>query len=169
MELWDLYDKNRKPLNKIHKRGDALAKGEYHLAVSVAAVNDKNEILLTLRSKDKYPYPNCWEITTGSCLAGENSRTGAKRELFEETGISADIEDLIYIDTICDDKDNFILDFFIVKKNIAAEKLKLQPHETQDAMWVSFKDLEKMSKSGLAPNSLERIKILKSYFTKSNP
>lgn len=164
MEFWDLYDKNRKPLNKLHKRGDALAKGEYHLAVSIVTVNSKNEILLTLRSADKFPYPNCWEITSGSCLSGEDSRQGAKRELFEETGISIDTCELIYIDTICDDTDNFILDLFMVKKDVAIEDLTFQPHETQKAMWTSIKEVEEMSKKGLAPNSSERIKMIKHYF-----
>ncbi len=33
MEYWDLYDKNRKKINKIVKRGDILKDDEYHIVV----------------------------------------------------------------------------------------------------------------------------------------
>ncbi len=29
MELWDLYDSERRPLNRTHVRGEAFAEGEF--------------------------------------------------------------------------------------------------------------------------------------------
>lgn len=86
-EYWDLYDENRRPLGETHLRGLALPKGTYHIVVEVWTVNSKGEILLTLRDPKKETYPDKWECTGGSILAGETSKTGAVRELFEEIGI----------------------------------------------------------------------------------
>ena len=93
MELWDLFDENRRPLNRRQSRLAPKVHGEYHLVVVICVVNSKHEILLTLRHPDKEKYPNLWENTGGCIQAGETSRAGAVRELFEETGIRAAEED----------------------------------------------------------------------------
>ncbi len=54
MERWDLYDKNRNKLNKMHIRDVLLPKGCYHLVVHVWVQNDNGEIL----------YPNATRINT---------------------------------------------------------------------------------------------------------
>ena len=74
MELWDLYDKDRKPLGKTHVRGVPLKKGEYHLVVFVWVFNSTGQVLMTKRAPEKQSYPNLWEHTGGSVLSGETSR-----------------------------------------------------------------------------------------------
>ena len=83
MELWDVYDENRKLTGKKHERGVPLGPGEYHIIADVWTVNQRSEILLTRRHPDK-PYGLLWECTGGSVLTGENSVEGALRELSEE-------------------------------------------------------------------------------------
>ena len=73
MELWDLFDENRRFLYKQHNRQEPLAPGHYHVVVVVCVVNSKEEILVTLRHPAKETYANCWENTGGSVLAGETS------------------------------------------------------------------------------------------------
>ena len=60
LEYWDLYDKNRRPLNKIHQRGIPLNDDEYHIVVSIITVNSKKQILVTRRAPTKEIYPNLW-------------------------------------------------------------------------------------------------------------
>ena len=67
MELWDVYDENRKMTGKTHERGVPLGPGEYHIIADVWTVNQRSEILLTRRHPDK-PYGLLWECTGGSCL-----------------------------------------------------------------------------------------------------
>ena len=76
MELWDVYDENRKMTGKTHERGVPLGPGEYHIIADVWTVNQRSEILLTRRHPDK-PYGLLWECTGGSVLTGENSVEGA--------------------------------------------------------------------------------------------
>ena len=56
MELWDLFDENRRFLYKQHNRQEPLAPGHYHVVVVVCVVNSKEEILVTLRHPAKETY-----------------------------------------------------------------------------------------------------------------
>lgn len=142
MEKWDLLDENRQPLNKTHTRGEAMIPGEYHVAVGIWTINSKNEILLTLRHPDKEDYPDVWENTGGSILAGETSRQGAVRELFEETGIHTEEHELIFLGT--EKEKNAFMDAYLVKKDVPVELLKMQDGETVEAKWVTLKELDHM-------------------------
>lgn len=64
MELWDVYDINRKYTGKVIDRhsNERLKKGEYHLVVQAIIINSKGEILLNKRSKLKNKYPNMFRI-----------------------------------------------------------------------------------------------------------
>ena len=90
MELWDLYDKDRRPLGRTHQRGLPVPPGAYHLAVIVVILNPKGEVLLTRRAPEKDACPGWWENTGGSVLAGETSLEAITRELREETGATAE-------------------------------------------------------------------------------
>ncbi len=147
MELWDLYDKDRKPLGILHKRGDHIKRGTYHLAVGIWTVNDKNELLVTLRDKAKKDWPDLWENTAGSVLKGESSRQGAVRELYEETGIKACEDEMVLIGT--ERTRNAFGDCYAVRKNVPIEKIVLQKGETCDAKWVSLETLDQMIADGV--------------------
>ncbi len=88
-ELWDVYDGDKKLTGRLHKRGDELSDGNYHLVVHVWIMNSAGEFLITKRSPNK-GFPNMWETTGGSALAGDNSLDTAVREVKEETGLTLD-------------------------------------------------------------------------------
>ena len=88
-EMWDVYDEYRNLTGKLHRRGDFLKDGEYHLVVHVWLQNSNGDFLLTKRSPNK-GFPNMWELTGGSALAGDDSLSAALREVKEETGLTAD-------------------------------------------------------------------------------
>jgi 8-oxo-dGTP pyrophosphatase MutT (NUDIX family) len=157
MELWDLYDKNRRPLNKTHIRGDMIAQDVYHIIVEIWTVNSKGEILLTLRHPDKEFYPNIWEITCGSAIAGESSLEGAVRELNEETGIAASKEELVLLGT--KREGNAFVDTYLVHKDIPIKSLVMQEGETVAARWVTLQKLDEMIEEGLV--ALPVVKDLK--------
>lgn len=146
MEMWDLVDKYRQPLNKIHNREDEIVVGEYHAVVDIWTVNNNKEILVTLRDPNKDKYPNLWENTCGSVLSGESSIEGAKRELFEETGISVKEDDLYFLGTK-QEKTAFV-DSYIIRKNIGISELTMQEGETVSAKWITLEELDEMIKRG---------------------
>ena len=94
MELWDLYDRDRRPLGRLHERGKPLAEGEYHLSVHIAIFSTDGRMLIQRRTDDRLSWGGLWDISAaGSVTAGENSAEGAHRELFEELGLDRDFTD----------------------------------------------------------------------------
>ena len=142
MEYWDLYDIDKKPLGRTHRRGEPVPEGMYHLGADIWTVNSRGEILLTLRAPEKHTWPNEWENTCGSVLAGETPLEGALRELREETGIAARPEELILLTEHLDG--NTFGHSYLLRRDAAIEALTLQPGETVAARWVTPEELDAM-------------------------
>ena len=87
MELWDLYTADRKPTGKTHIRGDKIPKECFHLVVHVWIKNSKGQYLISQRSGNRPTFPLMWDCVGGSVLVGEDSLSGAIREVKEEVGI----------------------------------------------------------------------------------
>ncbi|MBR5948330.1 MAG: NUDIX domain-containing protein [Clostridia bacterium] len=88
MEIWDLYNERRELTGLEHIRGEEIPRGYYHLVVHVWIRNGKGEYLISRRSADRPTHPLKWECVGGSVLKGENSLSGALREVKEEVGIT---------------------------------------------------------------------------------
>lgn len=163
MEKWDLFDEKRQPLNKTHNRGDKMISGQYHIVVDIWTVNSNSEVLLTLRHPDKKEYPNFWENTGGFALAGEPSKLGAIRELFEETGIIANENELFFLGT--KKEESAFVDTYIIRKNVKISELTMQEGETVAAQWVTLDKLDEIIKSGtVALPVAERLEPLRKAF-----
>ena len=153
MELWDLLDKNRKPLGMTHPRGRQypMPPNTYHTVVTVFTVDASNRILLTLRAPTKGMYPNYWEFTGGSGIAGEDSLTSAHRELLEETGINCPSEELVLLGTLREP--SAFMDCYLCRLDKAGEDVTvtLQEGETVDFQWITLREMETMIHKGLIP------------------
>ena len=150
-EIWDVYDVNCKPTGRLHRRGDPLGAGEYHITVHVAIRNEKGEYLLTKRSPNK-GYPNMWEITGGSAVAGDDPLTAALREVEEETGIRLDPKNgrLIFRKT----GDCFHDHVFLFTQEFDLDKVTLQAGETCDKCSATREQILELESAGkLVPYS----------------
>lgn len=165
METWDLFDSTRQPLLRTHRRGEKMNPGEYHIVVEIWTVDSNKNVLVTLRDPSKEKYPNKWENTGGSALAGETSKQAAVRELWEETGIIATEDDLSFLGT-CQERTAFV-DVYLLRRDIPISKLTMQEGETVDAKWVSIEQLETMIKDeSLAFPTGKRLAAVKKSFEK---
>lgn len=105
--------------------------------MQVFVIHEDETILLMQRDKNKPNYPGLWESGAGgSVLKGENFEAGAKRELYEETGIVANVLEPSYTVTT----ENSIYKGYIYKTNIDKENIRLQVGETIAYRWVDKKE-----------------------------
>lgn len=136
-------DQNKRKTGILHERiySDRIPEGLFHIVVEIWTKTPDGKILLTQRSPEK-PMGLLWECTMGSVLAGEESRDGAVRELAEETGISAEKEDLIFLgDSFYD---NWIVDSYLYMPK-EMPRLSLQAEEVCDAKFVPMEEMDRHS------------------------
>ena len=92
MELWDIYDADKKPTGRTMKRNEwCLKDGEYHLTVLGVVARPDQTFLITKRVMTKAWAPGWWEVSGGAAQAGEESYEAVLREVKEETGLDAEM------------------------------------------------------------------------------
>ncbi len=145
-EMWDVYDVNRQRTGRLHRRGDPLVPGEYHLSVFVWIVNTRGEILITRRAPNK-GYPLIWEITGGSAVAGDDSLTAALREVKEETGLTLDpAKGRVALPLSGQD---WFGDVWVFRQDVDMNDICLQEGETCEAKLVTREELLRLREEGL--------------------
>jgi 8-oxo-dGTP diphosphatase len=84
--------------------------GQIELCVGVLCCRD-NQILLIRRAQD--PQKGQWSIPGGRVMFGETLIEAAKRELFEETGVEAEIDEMIgHFEFIAEDYHYVVFDYY---------------------------------------------------------
>lgn len=135
MEILDIYDKDRRRTGKTYPRNEEIPHGGLRLIIHILIFSDKGELLIQQRADHK-KMGGLWDISCGgACQMGEDSCEGAGRELNEELGIDFDFSSIRPILTA-----NFAQgfdDFYILRKNIGINELKLQKEEVKAARFAS--------------------------------
>ena len=137
MELWDLYNEQGQKTGETWERSRALEIPEdrYHIVCDVLIRHQDGEFLLTLRDPEKDIYPGCLEASAGgSALAGETPEEAARREMLEETGLTADRLELI--GTTVRPHSHSVIYAYLAIVNCEKDSVRLQPGETVDYQWV---------------------------------
>lgn len=148
MELWDIYDENYNPTGETMVRGESYPENGYHLVVHMCVFNRRGEMLLQRRQLDKDGWPGMWDITMGgSAVAGDNSRTAAEREVFEEMGIKVDLTGVR--PALTKHAPHIFDDYYIVEQDVSLESLTFQPEEVCDAKWADEAETLRMLDEGV--------------------
>jgi len=161
-EIWDAYDRQGHMLGYQIPRSMAksLSQGVYHIVVNIYVLRSDGCILTTQRSRNK-TYPLMWEITGGSILSGETPLEGAVRELFEETGIQADMSNLIKLYCYIDDVRHCIYHSYMVHIPMDT-KIHLQIGETMDYAFLNIEDFVELVESDrFVPSEQGRFRLFK--------
>ncbi len=142
IELWDAYYEDGTLAGCDLIRGEEIPKGLRHAVAEVFVMHKDGSILLMQRDFDKPNDPGVWESGAGgSVLKGECFIDGARRELLEETGITADdsLESLYYIVS-----DTTLYHGYLCVTDISKDKIKLQKGETIDFRWVNKQEFREV-------------------------
>lgn len=145
-EIWDVTDVQGTPTGTLHRRGDgAVPEGTFHVVASVCLVSSTGRVLVSRRAAGK-DYPLAWEFPAGSALRGESSRTGAVRELAEETGMRLAPDDLVLVGRVIEERALFDLWVAPMRGEPAAVP---DPEEVLDAEWVTLDEVRRRWKDGV--------------------
>ena len=154
MELWDIYDKDKKPTGRTMKRNDwCLKEGEYHLSVLGVIQRQDGKYLITKRAADKAWAPGWWEVSGGAAIAGETSEEAVKREILEETGLDVTNAEggflFLYHRENPGEGDNYFVDVYKYHMDFTEEDIKLQTEETNAFQIADAAQLSEYDKQGI--------------------
>lgn len=160
MELWDLYNENRERIGKDHIRGNDLPDGCFHLVVHIWIRNNKGEYLISQRSADRPTFPLMWECVGGSVLKGEDSLTGALREVQEEVGLTLSPNCGKLVRSVVrknenNVKFNDILDVWLFEYNGSVDLEEATTNEVAQVQWMTKPQIKSLFSSGKLVHTLQ--------------
>jgi isopentenyl-diphosphate delta-isomerase len=142
MEQVVLVDENDREVGLMEKH-QAHVEGRLHRAFSVLVFNDKNEMLIHKREKNKY---HCGGLWTNACCShprqNETPADAAKRRLHEEMGFTTDVHfiaSFVYKAAFDNGLTEYEFDhLFIGKYN---KDPKPNPNEVEDWKYIQIEEL----------------------------
>lgn len=147
MEIWDVYDADRRLTGRTMVRGEAFRPGEYHLVVHICIFNAAGQLLIQQRQPFKEGFPGMWDVTVGgSAVAGDTSSRAAEREVEEEIGLKINLQGILPRFSV-----NFpegFDDFYILEQEVDIASLTLQESEVAQVRWVSREEVLEMAQNG---------------------
>ncbi len=142
MEHWDLLDERGNPTGRTISRGELLREGQYHLVEHIWIVDSRGRILIQRRADHLRLMPGTWAANSGSAIAGEDSESAARRELFEELSIRTLPGELYYGGRMR--RRNSFTDVWVLYRDIDPDTLRLQREEVAEVRWVAVDELLEM-------------------------
>jgi len=141
MELWDAYDRDGNLTGGTLVRGEPIPEGLYHLVCGILVRHVDGDYLLMKRALSKPSYPGFYEASLGGAVQkGETLLEGAKRELYEESGIIAQELTPYYV---ARDR-NSLYGAFLCETDWPKDQITLQESETMGYLWVSREEAIRM-------------------------
>lgn len=153
MEMWDIYDSDKKVTGRLMKRNDwCLKDGEYHLTVLGVIKRHDGRFLITQRVMTKAWAPGWWEVSGGAAQAGESSYDAVLREIKEETGLDVSAAEGGYSFTYRRDNpgegDNYFVDVYKFIMDFDESELNLQTEETLGYKIATAEEIKNIADKG---------------------
>ena len=155
MELLDICDAHGQPTGKVVDRNTAHKNGILHRTSHVWVIRERDgryDVLLQKRSRDKESFPGMYDASSaGHIPAGEDPLHSILREMSEEIGIHARLEELALAGTFhCSYeehfhgkpfRDNEIRFAYVYREPVDLEKLTLQQSEVEEVRWFPLEEI----------------------------
>ena len=184
MENLDIVDESGRPTGKTVERDTAHREGILHRTAHVWIVRKKPsgfDILLQKRSMEKESFPGLYDTSSaGHIPAGEEPLPSALRELEEELGIRASVDQLTYagnfrieyVETFHDRTfhDNEFTHVYVYWEPVDIRNLIFQKTEVDDADWFDLEEVwnEIQHSKERFCVSPEGMQVLRNYLSSDN-
>jgi isopentenyldiphosphate isomerase len=150
-ELVDVLDEAGRTIGVVRRR-EMRGRRLPHRCTYVLVFNRHGELFIHLRTATKDVYPSHWDVAVGGLLtAGESYHTGARREVAEELGITAEPEPLFpfrYADAAS-------IAHGMVYRLVADGQFRLQPEEVVRGEFVPVGAVaERADREAFCPDGL---------------
>lgn len=110
--------------------------------VGIILVNAESKVLLQLRCKDEFLYPNCWTLPSGRVEEGESLEQAILREVKEELGL--DLRDHNLFKTIVENAPDGIIERHIYWSDISERVENLELGEGTALKYFSSKEISRL-------------------------
>ena len=153
MEIWDIYDSDKKRTGRTMRRDDwNMQPGEYHLTVLGVICRQDGRYLITQRKLDKPWAPGSWEVPGGGVNAGESSEEAIIRELKEETGLDVSSAEgglaMTYQRENPEEKNNYFVDVYRFTMDFDESDVAVQEEEVEGFAIVDVQEIRKLAEQG---------------------
>ena len=148
MELWDLYTADRVPTGEVIERGKPIPAGLFHLGIHAWIRNSEGKYLISQRSPTKDVLPLMWETVAGSVLSGEDTLTGALREVKEEVGLDFSPEQakLIYSYSGEGVTSHAIVDVYLFEYDGEVDLCNATTDEVIESKWLTYDEIVELKR-----------------------
>lgn len=152
MEVWDIYDKDKKRTGRTMLRDEkCLKEGEYHLSVLGVIMRPDGKFLITKRAENKAWAAGWWEVSGGACVAGEDSKDAVIREVWEETGLDVSEAEGGFLFSYHRENpgENYFVDIYRFVLDFEEKDIILQEEETAGFMIADLKQIQEFAAQGI--------------------
>ncbi len=168
MEWLDVVNENGEPTGERVSREEAHEKGIRHRTSHVWLIRKREgrlQVLLQKRSANKDSHPGCYDASSaGHIPAGDDYEISALRELQEELGVVAQVEDLLYVGvrTFSFQKkfygkpfvDNQVSRVYCMWCEKEESEFQIQKEELESVCWMDFEECKKSLDDPNFPNCI---------------
>ena len=142
METCDIVDELGNRTGRIVTRGTDLAPGEFYPVVHVWIRDELGNYLIQQRAFHLASSPGIWAVTVGYVLSGEDSISGAIREVEEELGIQLLPSHLKRVDRHT--MENRVEDIWLAEISRSSMSTPIAGPEVANWKWISKVALKQM-------------------------
>ena len=185
MEYFDVCNEYGLPTGRIVSREEAHREGIRHRTSHVwivRHVNGRTQVLLQRRSRNKDSFPGMLDTSSaGHIPAGDEPLASAIRELYEELGIQADLDDLAYAGQFSAHyelafhgqpfRDNEVANIFVYTRPVEIGDMTLQKEEIETVDWYDLEDTIEKCKDPRDPEycvPMGGLRVLSQYLKERN-
>lgn len=151
VEHIDTLNEDGIPSGKTKSREEIHRAGDWHRAVHVWLMNGRGEVLIQKRSATVDLFRGHWDVSlAGHVRSLEENRGAARRELKEELGVDAELDELKLLGTVRSElrdganRENQFVDVYVLRRELEVRAMERQTSEVAEVEFVSQEKLQRL-------------------------